>query len=60
MNKIPYDGFNPLQNIAAWLVNQGVIRDPALAVVAGGSILLLSLVLVVGAITSFLEGRTNE
>ncbi len=60
MNKIPYDTFNPLQNIAAWLVNHDIVQDQALAVVAGGSILLLSLVLVVGAITSFLEGRTNE
>ena len=59
MNKIPYDGFNPLQNIAAFHVNHDIVQDQALAVVAGGSILLLSLVLVVGAITSYLEGRTN-
>lgn len=55
MNKIPYDGFNPLQNVAAFLVNHDIVQDPALAVVTSGSLLLGGLLIIVAAITTWLE-----
>ena len=52
---IPLDGFNPLQNVAAFLSNSGLVSDPALAVVTSGSLLLGGLLIIVAAITTWLE-----
>lgn len=57
MKTIPYDGFNPLQNLSAFLVNADIVQDPALAFITAVTVSIFGVLILVAAVTHVLEKK---
>lgn len=57
---IPYDLFNPFQAVAAFLLNQGIIEDVALAACLGIVTPIMVLITVLCVPISILESKENH
>lgn len=57
---IPYDPFNPFQILAAFLINNGIIENAALAAFLGITVPIMLLLTLLCVPLSILEAKENH